>query len=113
MTRAPMRISSATRSVPSRGSATWTRSSETGGPRTRNSSHRRSAPGRRVALPCSHFFRVGDELIKCFAPSLIEAHLFVSFAAGLVPVHGESRIFCPASLRLERDDRRKDDRRTG
>src|SRR4051812_12252708 len=90
------------------------KSSETGGPRTKNSSQRRSARwGRRLGVSRSHFFRVGDELIEGFAPSLVEAHLLVSFAAFFIPVHREGRICCPASLGLERENRRKDDRCAG
>src|SRR6266481_7495762 len=58
-------------------------------------------------LPCSNFPDIGDELIERFSPSFVEAHLLVSFTAFFVSMHGESGVFCPASLWLERDDRRK------
>src|SRR5437867_3698309 len=85
------------------------KSSETGGPRTKNSSRRRStfAAGGPVGRSGSHFLCVGDELIERFAPSIVKAHLLMSLAAVLVFMHCESGIFGPASLRLERDDRRK------
>ena len=89
------------------------KSSETGGPCTKNSSQRRpTLPAEaRVGFPGSHFLCVGNELIEAFSPSVVEAHLLVSFAAFFVPVHGESGIFRPASSRLERDDRRKGEQR--
>src|SRR6266487_2677591 len=83
------------------------KSSETGGPRTKNSCQRRPAlPGEGCcSLPSSHCSGVGDQLIERFSPSLVEAHFLMSFALVFASMHDESAIFCPASLRLERDDR--------
>src|SRR6266404_4193623 len=88
------------------------KSSETGGPCTKNSCQRRPALSGepRLNFPYLHFLGVGNELIKRFSPSLVEAHFLVSLAAVIVSMHGESGISCPASLRLERDDRRKGER---
>src|SRR5438034_4116183 len=88
------------------------RSSETGGPRTKNSSQRRStfAAGGPAGGSGSHFLCVADELIERFAPSIVKAHLLMSLAAVLVSMHSESAVFCPASARLECDDRRKRER---
>src|SRR3984893_3629389 len=84
------------------------KSSGTGGPCTKNSCRRvPPSEGARIGFSCLNFPDVGDELIKRFSPSLVEAHILMSFTAFFVSVHRESGIFCPASLRLERDDRRK------
>src|ERR1700730_1966532 len=64
----------------------------------------------RAVLRCLNFLDIGDELIERFSPSLVEAHILVSLAAFFVSMHRKSGIFCPASLRLERDDRRKGER---
>ena len=56
-------------------------------------------------FPCVIFLRLhalgaGNELIERFAPSLVEPHFLMSFAAFFVSMHGERRIFRPASLWL-------------
>src|ERR1700730_755156 len=87
------------------------KSSGTGGPCTKNSCRRvPPSEGARIGFSCLNFPDVGDELIKRFSPSVVEAHILMSFTAFFVSVHRESGIFCPASLRLERDDRRKGER---
>src|ERR1700730_17268811 len=87
------------------------KSSGTRGPCTKNSCRRvPPSEGARIGFSCLNFPDVGDELIKRFSPSVVEAHILMSFTAFFVSVHRESGIFCPASLRLERDDRRKRER---
>src|SRR5215813_12416641 len=83
------------------------KSSETGGLCAKNSRQRRpTLRGEpRVGSSCLHLLCVGDELIKRFAPPVIEAHFLVSLAAVFVPVHRESSIPRPASLWLEGNDR--------
>src|SRR3984893_12983661 len=87
------------------------KSSGTRGPCTKNSCRRvPPSEGARIGFSCLNFPDVGDELIKRFSPSVVEAHILVSLAAFFVSVHGESGILRPASLRLQGDDRGKGER---
>jgi hypothetical protein len=56
-------------------------------------------------LAVSHRLGVRNELIEGLAPSLVEAHLLVFLASGLVAMDGGRDVARSAAMRLQRDDR--------
>ena len=55
------------------------------------------------------FLHIYNKLIEHRAPTVVEAHFLVSFAAFFFPVHGECRIFRAPGVRFKRNNRREHD----